>query len=305
MMRRLLARSLRTYTFNAPFARGRYRIMKIAQRLNDRWPDSAIVTTRPGFRIKAPSHSATYESIFFLGTYEDVITRLLQRLTRPTDICFDIGANIGWYTLLFSTLTKANEFRPNVHAFEPVTHSFEALQNNVCLNDLKGRVALNKVALTESNGTERIYVFPDLPEGHSSLAPMAATSARSETVVAMTLDDYLEQSRIPRIDIMKVDIEGAELLMLRGADSIFDEDTCPIMIMEMAVGTAERFGYHPNDIISHISARVPYRFYELHDHNGTLTAFESFPPGHIGANVLAIPQRMLLGQARDFSFLPR
>src|SRR5262249_27038040 len=157
------------------------------------------------------SASVTYRLAYFTGTYEDGIARVLSQLTRPTDVCVDAGANIGWHTTLLAARSEGA-----VHAFEPAPKTFDRLLINLELNGWTNKVVANRVALSESNGTATVHLFPDLPEGHASLSNMGRSNFEAATTPQITLDSYLAERHLAQVDVIKIDVEGSELALLRG-----------------------------------------------------------------------------------------
>ncbi len=87
----------------------------------------------------------------------------------------------------------------------------------------------------------------------------------------------------------KVDIEGAELMMLNGAKSLFSQPSPPIFEIEMALNTSKGFGYLPNDILEFINSQRDYEYFAIDEVSGSLNKLTSFDPEEIGANVLCFP----------------
>ena len=124
---------------------------------------------------------------------------------------FDLGANIGYYTLLFSKLTGP---KGCVHAFEPVPRTYEKLlkSTQTCKN-----LKLNNVAAGERRTKSEIcYDSHDL-EKASLLAPPHETDS-STTVEIIPLDTYIDEADLHRLDFVKCDVEGYELHALRGME---------------------------------------------------------------------------------------
>ena len=201
-------------------------------------------------------------------------------------MCLDVGANMGWYTTL---LNKLSGPEGEVHAFEPVPRIYEALKKNVALLDDSSNVHINNCALGDAPGKVELHLFAGLPNGHTSISTMGRTDFTTVESPIVTLDSYLEEKQIERVDFVKVDIEGAELMFFKGANKLFSQEIPPIWMIEMALGTTKGFGYLPNDLIEYMKKHADYVFYAVQEPLGKLKIVEGFAPDEIGANVLCVP----------------
>lgn len=280
-------RVIRFYTFNTPIKKGKYRIASAGLGLKKHFPKQVVAKTFDGRTLKVnfDNHFAHY--IYYLGEYEPAITELIKRIVKRGDICFDIGANIGWYTTFLQTLVGENGA---VHSFEPVPPTFEILKENVENNRNEGVVTLNNLALGNTEGEVDLHVFDEMPDGHASISDFGLTEFKTYKSRISTLDSYLNEKQIDNVKFVKIDIEGAELMMLSGAANLFKQELPPIFEIEMALNTAKGFGYLPNDIIDFINAQREYDFYAIDEISGRLKKIESLKPAEIGANVLCIPK---------------
>ena len=139
---------------------------------------------------------------------------------------FDVGANVGELTLLFSRFVGAGG---RVHAFEPTRTGFERLQA-ICRAASLRNVTLNQLALAEAEGTVRLHVYDEDYLSWTTRAerPLAdygidVQPTTCEDVAATTVDLYCERNGIGEIDLLKIDVEGAELQVLLGAERVLRE----------------------------------------------------------------------------------
>jgi len=133
----------------------------------------------------------------------------LQKICRKETI-FDLGANIGYYTTLFSQLTGKGG---KVHAFEPLQENFRKLQSNTsrsCTN-----VVLNQTGIDIAKSTKTIF-FDTNDLEKASIKQQRCANVHSREIDVTTLDNYISDNRIPQVDFIKCDIEGHEMHALMG-----------------------------------------------------------------------------------------
>lgn len=174
--------------------------------------------------------------------------RYLQ-LIRQGDVVFDVGANVGYFTLLFSDLAGANGA---VHAFEPVPLTRDRLERRIQNLALYPNIVVNADACSDRAGVSEITVPGDdfgqaslLRHGNASWA--GASSFQSFSVETIKLDDYAAARKLANVNFIKCDAEGAELFVLKGAEKMLME-ALPIVSLEVAEYWTKDFGYGPKDI---------------------------------------------------------
>jgi FkbM family methyltransferase len=278
---------IRLYTFYFPVNKGKWRASAFARKLCRHLPEKILATTKDGRRLYVTLSDWVGESIFFLGKHEQYSAEIFARHIKKGFVCLDVGANIGWHTTLMSRLSGAEG---EVHAFEPVPPTFEDLKKNVSLNGEGAEVFLNNFGLGNKESTAEIHLFKDLPSGHATLAGNDKKASTVFPIKIKTLDSYLEEKNIKRVDFIKVDIEGAEMMFLKGAEKIFEQEIAPVIYMEMTLETSAEFGYLPNDLIVFLKSKASYRFFRIDEAGEKLVEIEGFAPDDIGANVLCLPQ---------------
>lgn len=212
--------------------------------------DGVFLEVRDGRRFFwEPRVKGSLLGIPFTGDFEPSETELLSSIVRPGDIVLDIGANFGWYTTLFSRLVGE---RGGVVAFEPVPPTFGELERNLALNGNPGNVRAHLLALGERKGTITLHVPTWL-----WLGPAFASAVRQHggphvtyTSPMETLDGFMERTGEGCAALVKCDVEGGELAILKGAGRILSSDTPPIWFLEVQEGSTIPFGYRPEDLFS-------------------------------------------------------
>jgi polyisoprenyl-phosphate glycosyltransferase len=196
------------------------------------------------------------------GTYESQELAVLSDLTSTAEVIFDVGANVGWYAIQLAGGAFSNS---KIFCFEPVPSTRAKLSRNIRLNSLEDRIKVFDFGLSDKGGTAQFF----LPEASGSVAASAKNLHPEEPVVQLevrleTLDEVVAREQIDRVDLVKCDVEGAELSVLRGAMRVIERDK-PIFFLEMLRKWARQFDYHPNDII-HLLAASGYRCWAVGDH---------------------------------------
>jgi FkbM family methyltransferase len=157
-----------------------------------------------GFRWLVATRSS-----FLFGTYEPTQTRLFEELVKPADVVYDIGAHFGYYTLLSSKLVGD---RGRIIAFEPSPGNLARLYRHIELNR-RSNVQVLELAVSDHEGTAHFETRTGSGVGH------LADDGPLE--VKLTTLDSLSQLPLPQV--MKVDVEGAEVGVLNGAKSLFSK----------------------------------------------------------------------------------
>ena len=177
-------------------------------------------------------------------------------LIDPGDTVVDVGANVGIWTILAASRAGDDG---KVLAFEPMPGTADQLEGNLRLNGLEN-VAVQRSALGSESATVQMFGDeigagrrPLTPgrrnSGGASLAAAAGSSQVSVEVDARTLDEAVSSLGTPRVSVLKVDVEGAELAVLRGARELLSSETAPAIFLEISPELAERFGCSPEDVL--------------------------------------------------------
>jgi FkbM family methyltransferase len=219
-----------------------YRIKRAAKELLGRpqWPRTGIVRPR---------------------NFEEQIYRAA---VEEGDVCFDVGANVGEVAVLLARLATR---RGLVVAFEPVFSVYSILCQRVQDDPYsKARILALPVGLSDAVGPRTIST----PDGNSGLASLASSAVwqgvHGATVSTQicdfsTIDAILADGRYStRPDFIKIDVEGAELLVLRGGSDAFSRGFRPLMLIELFAPWQHAFGYGPWDVLGFLTD-LGYRFF--------------------------------------------
>jgi FkbM family methyltransferase len=155
----------------------------------------------------------------------------IEATFRPGDVLYDVGANVGAYSLLAYRHAGGNA---RVFAFEPVYSTYAALAHNVALNGAEGGVTPMNVALGDTTALVPMS-FSDTRGGAAShtFGERSAGAESWQPVVAFRLDELVERFALPAPTHLKLDVDGAELAMLRGAPRTLDDPTLRTVLVEV------------------------------------------------------------------------
>ncbi|GAB4500986.1 MAG: hypothetical protein Fur0035_05270 [Anaerolineales bacterium] len=166
----------------------------------------------------------------WLGTYEPELQAAIRDLIAPGATVYDVGANIGYVSLL---LAKRVGPAGRVFAFEPLPANLERIRQNVALNQLNN-VTVVPAAVTDQNGEVTFYVHDSVGMGKAAGSAGRSNSVyRAEIrVAALSLDEFIFGQGNPPPQVVKMDIEGGEVLALPGMKRAL-ETHHPLMLLEL------------------------------------------------------------------------
>jgi FkbM family methyltransferase len=237
-------RLFRWYLSRFPLRDGKARVYAA---LHDRLlPPARCVIDRldPGFTMELDLADPEQRKLYFYRHYhERYEARLLACCLAPGEVFWDVGAHVGYFTLL-----AARSVGPagKVVAFEPSNDAWERLTRNLALNP--GYVVEPvKAAVSDHAGQAVLYAAGDTVDSSASLFAGADVAARQEVVSTLTLDDFSRAPGQKPPDFIKLDVEGAELAALRGAREVL-ASASPLLLIEMEEKIFQRLGVNPEDL---------------------------------------------------------
>lgn len=220
-----------------------YLLLKFAAALNKEWPTCIQYRSPKGLIYQLNLQLAGHRELLFLGRYEQDLTWVIENLLGDGDLVIEAGTDIGIHTVF---MAKKVGPRGRIHGFDPLASAIADTQRHLDLNDLNN-VILNQAALGEREGKSTIYSFANLPRAHSSLKDLGMSISLAQECSMTTIDNYVREQSINQLKLIKLDIEGYEMLALQGAmNSILQMH--PLVVVEANFETSGTLGYRPQDI---------------------------------------------------------
>jgi FkbM family methyltransferase len=216
--------------------------------------DRSLYRTRFGDLFWLNSTGYVDECIINSGVFEPLSSQAVKRLVRPGDTVLDVGANIGYYSVLFSKLVGD---QGKVICFEPTRHYGKVLEMNIRANNLDN-VEINKIGLSDKLQELEIWIGPSSASLH---VPGNQKLKSSEIIKLVTLDSFIEEHPLPKIDFIKIDVDGHEPLFFEGAWKTLDRYE-PTVLLEVS---------HPHYLNAGYTA---WRFYDLLKDRGYFIYYE-------------------------------
>lgn len=189
--------------------------------------------------------------IYYLGNSEPAIAQFITRFLRPGQVVFDVGAHLGEYTLLAAHRVGSTG---RVYAFEPNPEMAEVLQRNVMLNQVT-QVHVFETAAADHDGEAAF----ELHREASISALLSRTADRKDItrtiqVPVRSLDSVWEWMGNLPVNLIKIDVEGAELEVLKGATRLLKQppDYAPVLVFEYSPRNYARFGHTGADVLEYL-----------------------------------------------------
>lgn len=214
--------------------------------------------TLPPSNRGRPRHASLFERAIDEVPFLEKELFLLRRLVRPGDVCLDIGAAGGAHLLVMAVRAGA---RGRVIGVEPRPGSLRALRWLVRAVGLAQRVELVAAAFSDRAGRQNLRIpvvptrahLPGTSADHRRRAAFNSLPARHVEVETMTLDAFVEQAGLARIDVIKCDVEGAELAVLAGATRTFARFR-PVLVVEADDAHQSRYDARAQDVFDAVVA---------------------------------------------------
>lgn len=250
-----LRRMLRTWSATGWLPGYQYQIMqRWGARLSD--GDSVSATLPNGCVMQCDLRDEVQRQIYFLGAYEPIEAFLFSHLLQPGMTVVDAGANVGQFSLLASTAVGP---AGQVHSFEPIPANMHKLSDHVRTNACDN-VVLNAAALWHEAAELSLGSLEHL-ENAGTFSVGLCNQGPAVSANAVTLDQYAAERKLIQLDMIKMDIEGAEWFALRGARHTLTK-FAPLILLEVCQTTCERLDYDTSEIFDLLKS-LGYRAWRI------------------------------------------
>jgi len=201
------------------------------------------------------------QDIYLCGEFEPTTSAIVKSILRPGDLVVDVGANIGYFSLLFAHIVGPDGA---VLAYEPVPALSKQLTRNLELNQIKN-VTVSNIALSDHRGAATFYVGRVSNTGASSLRPMKDSQSSFDVELA-PFDELVDCPTA--VSLIKIDVEGAELKVLRGMEKTLRQ-TQPHLLVEITDLFLREMGDSAEALLTYIYS-LGYKMYVILDGKVTL-----------------------------------
>jgi FkbM family methyltransferase len=244
-----MRRLLQYYVRNFPIDRGKGRAISFLWKtLSKNLPGPLEAQlTQADVKVICHLNQMLQRQLYFWGSYEKDCCAQWIRLAQSAETIFDIGANVGLYSLLAARSNPSAQ----IHAFEPTAAANELLRTNIALNGFRN-ITVNNCGIGRDSGEGLLRECRGLDNTNEGMNYIARDESHSQptdrAVAIVSLDDYCRANGIDRIDLMKMDIEGGEYDALRGARDLLEGKSIGCLFVEFMGWAAERSNHSTADL---------------------------------------------------------
>jgi FkbM family methyltransferase len=246
-----ILRILKIYFRYFPFAAGKNVVWQRFVRPYVIWRDVPVdAQTRFGAVIRGRFPDILHIYLYFFGIWEPGVSRVFQRHLRPGDTVIDVGANVGAHTMLAASIVGA---KGRVYAIEASPSIFSRLKENINRNGFRQVTPIN-LAAADTHSHVMVYLASEYNHGATTIVPdLPDQQANSEEtqIEARPLGDIVPAEAIRVARLIKIDVEGAEWLVLRGMrDRLASLHQDCVVVLEITRDALSRFGANLDDVFA-------------------------------------------------------
>jgi FkbM family methyltransferase len=255
------------YLRHSPIEIAKWRISDFLRKKLAANPVHSIIRVAGGVLMELDTSDFLQRELYVFRDFEPAITHEIKKRLKPGDTFVDIGANVGFYSLI------AAQAACKVYAFEPAPKTRSILERNLRLNGAKDVTAI-EVALSDAAGEGELFLDAKNNSGAASLR-RSPNSGNSVSITLDTYDHFSAVNALPNPALIKIDVEGAELEVLRGAAGLFQQSAPSHIFVECIDHHLNRFNASSRMLIQwlveagfRVSALKAGRWVEVNPENG-------------------------------------
>ncbi len=208
-----------------------------------------VVDLKGGLKIKVDIGEYIGSELYYLKEFEGDTYKTIEELMVKGKCFFDIGGNIGLISLMVNQICSGNV---DIHIFEPSPDNFELLKSNTEMNGMDNAVLNNVAVSSEDNATLRMHIYED--QAYNSVYMLNRVPFKSVVEVpSLSIDGYIEKQgiRADMIELIKIDVEGYEYNVFKGASKLLTEYS-PKILCEISHANLTKSGLVPYEVICNV-----------------------------------------------------
>lgn len=271
--------ALQAYARRFPISRGKIRVISKLWKVLSAGQYLQQTELKCGVRVLCDLRQFLQWQLFFFGDYEPDYSAFWFDRAKTASVVFDVGANVGFYSLLAAQANSGAQ----VHAFEPTPDIAKRLLDHSDMNNFQN-IVVNQVGVGDVGGRGRLrHCQGDSGANDGMNFVVSGLSHPNDVEVEIiSIDDYCRAKDIRLIDLLKIDVEGAEYDVLLGADSLLRKKAIRCLIVEFMEWASNRRGRTTDDLRSLLESHG-YKLFTLS--RGYLKPLGTTPDGD---NVIAL-----------------
>ncbi len=213
-----------------------------------------------------PKMRKTFQAYGLNLIHEEATTALFKKIVKAGDVVLDLGANIGYFTLLAARLVGE---RGRVYAFEPEPKNFQNLRKNIEMNDYRNVYAYSK-GVSNMSGKTKLFICPydsghhtiNKPDGIKKYRPDYDGEIKEVEIDVVIADDFLKD-KVGKIDVIKIDVEGAEVLAFNGMKNILKGNQNVKIFLEFFPLLIQEMGDSPEGLIRQLQEDYKFTIFAI------------------------------------------
>ncbi|MGE5478800.1 MAG: FkbM family methyltransferase [Chloroflexota bacterium] len=264
---------------------GRYTILYkvFFPKLADKSFPLEVVKLKNGIKMELDTTEYLQALLYVFGDFEISTELALRKIVKQDDVVIDIGANVGYLSLILSKLTGP---AGKVFAFEPEPNNFKAFIKNIDLNGFTNIIP-SQSAISDIKGVLKLFLASGNNRGmHSTIFDEKTLSADFVETPSLPLDDFVQENDLKKLDLVKIDVEGAELQVLKGMNKTLNT-LRPKIIIELNDDAQKANNYSNTQLIKYISETFNYKCYKISEDGALIDEITN--ADNLNENAVCIP----------------